>query len=152
MNVEIKKLSREEIGRFVELIQVFERVFEMRNFTMPGRNHIEQLLQGDNFLVFVGLDDDKVIGGLTAYVMEQYYSAAPLVYIYDLAVETNYQRKGIGRALIEHINSYCKKAGVEAVMVEAEEPDEYAIEFYRSTGATGKKTVHFEYLQDNISQ
>jgi len=96
--------------------------------------------------VFVALLDNKVVGGLTSYIMQQYYSTSPLVYIYDLAVKTELQRQGIGKMLIEGNNSYCKNIGAEAVMVQADEVDDYAIEFYRSTGATGIKVIHFDYM------
>ncbi len=43
-------------------------------------------------------------------------------------------------------NSYCKDVGVEAVMVQADEVDDYAIKFYHSTGATAEKVIHFDYV------
>ncbi len=78
--------------------------------------------------------------------MQQYYSKSPLVYIFDLAVKTEFQRKGIGKRLIVANNSYCRDVGVEAVMVQAHEVDDYAIKFYHSTGATAEKVIHFDYV------
>jgi len=78
--------------------------------------------------------------------MQQYYSKSPLVYIFDLAVKTEFQRQGIGKMLITGNNSYCKDIGAEAVMVQADEVDDYAIKFYHSTGAKAEKIIHFEYL------
>jgi len=78
--------------------------------------------------------------------MHQYYSTSPLVYIFDLAVKTEFQRQGIGKMLIAGNNSHCMAIGAEAVMVQADEPDEHAIEFYLSTGAKAGKVIHFEYL------
>ncbi len=112
---------------------------------MPGQIHLQQLLARDDFFVFAALVDNKVIGGLTAYLLQQYYSASPLVYIYDLAVMKEYQRKGIGKMLIDGNNNYCRDIGVEAVMVQADVADDHAIKFYHSTGATGEKVIHFDY-------
>ncbi len=94
----------------------------------------------------MALLDNKVVGGLTSYTMHQYYSKSPLVYIFDLAVKTQFQWQGIGKMLIAGNNAYCKDIGVEAVMVQADEVDDYAIKFYHSTGATAQKVVHFDYL------
>lgn len=146
MTTEIKKLNANDTGMFMQLIQLFAYVFEMQNFTMPEETYLMRLLQDDGFFVFVAVHEGRVTGGLTAYLMHQYYSTAPLVYIYDLAVATAWQRRGVGRTLIEAINSHCRELGVEAVMVEADETDGHAIDFYRSTGAVGLKTVHFDYL------
>jgi aminoglycoside 3-N-acetyltransferase I len=145
MRVEIKKLGKEEIDRFMELIRLFEDVFEMKNFKMPDKGHLEQLLKKDSFFVFVALINNKIAGGLTSYTFEQYYSPLPLVYIYDLAVKVQFQRKGIGKMLISGITDYCKKIGVEEVFVQADEVDGYALDFYHSTGATAEKVVHFYY-------
>ncbi|HYV91822.1 MAG TPA: GNAT family N-acetyltransferase [Chitinophagales bacterium] len=146
MDIKIEKLNRNDIEKFIELIRVFEDVFKMKNFKIPDETYLLQLLAKDSFFVFVALLNNKVIGGLTSYIMQQYYSKSPLVYIYDLAVKTEFQRKGIGKMLITGNNNYCKDIGVEAVMVEADEVDDYAIKFYHSTGATAEKVIHFDYL------
>lgn len=146
MPVEIKKLGHYDLNYFKDLIRVFEDVFEMEKFTIPDDDYLQQLLEKDSFLVFVALSEDKVVGGLTAYILPQYYSVRPLVYIYDLAVKTNYQRQGIGSILIDGITNYCRETGMEEVFVQADEEDGYALEFYHSTGATAEKVVHFYYL------
>ncbi|MEJ7680625.1 MAG: GNAT family N-acetyltransferase [Segetibacter sp.] len=145
MSFEIKKLGNQEVGKFKELIRVFEEVFEMESFKMPNTSYLQQLLEKERFFVFVALLEDKVIGGLTSYILQQYYSEMPLVYIYDLAVTTEFQRQGIGKMLISNITSYCREIGIEEVFVQADEEDDYAIEFYHSTGATAQKVVHFYY-------
>ena len=97
----------------------------------------------------MALLDNKVVGGLTSYIMQQYYSKSPLVYIFDLAVKKELQRQGIGRMLITNNNSYCKTIGIETVMVQADEVDDYAIKFYKSTGAKAQKVIHFDYELDS---
>ncbi|MCW7480345.1 GNAT family N-acetyltransferase [Leptospira kanakyensis] len=144
-NIEIKKLSSSELSQFIELIRVFEDVFEMKNFQMPSSHYLQTLLDRDDFFVFVSISQNQVIGGLTAYTLRQYYSEKPLVYIFDLAVLTKYQRQGIGKSLIEAINVYCKKMGAEEVFVQADLVDDYALDFYRATGGLPEEVIHFTY-------
>lgn len=144
-HIEIKKLGAQDLDQFVALIRVFEDVFEMKDFVMPDRHYLQQLLAKDDFIVFIALSDAKVVGGLTSYTLQQYYSQLPLVYIYDLAVKREFQRRGIGKMLISGVTNYCKEMGVEEVFVQADEVDDYALDFYRSTGATAEKVVHFYY-------
>ncbi|WPP50695.1 GNAT family N-acetyltransferase [Catalinimonas niigatensis] len=145
LSIEIKKLETHDIDQFIALIRVFEDVFEMKAFLMPERHYLQQLLAKDDFFVFVALSEGNVLGGLTSYTLQQYYSTSPLVYIYDLAVQTDFQRKGIGKKLISAITKYCKEMDMEEVFVQADEVDDYALDFYRSTGATSEKVVHFYY-------
>lgn len=143
--VETKKLSSNELKEFIELIRVFEDVFEMKEFQMPNQSYLQSLLIRDDFFVFVSMMEGKVVAGLTAYLLRQYYSERPLVYIFDLAVQTHLQRKGIGKSLIASINSYCKEKGMEEVFVQADLADDYALDFYRSTGGRAEDVVHFTY-------
>jgi len=143
--IEIKRLKHTDIKQFIELIHVFEDVFDMQNFTLPNQKHLQTLLEKEDFFVFVALQNEQVVGGLTSYIIHQYYSTSSLVYIYDLAVKAQMQREGIGKKLVEANNTYAKNIGAELVMVQAEEADVHALDFYRSTGAQGENVVHFNY-------
>ena len=44
MHEQIKKLEVTDIQKFIELIKLFEDVFEMKNFVMPETIHLENLL------------------------------------------------------------------------------------------------------------
>lgn len=147
--MEIKKLNSQDIDEFVSLIRVFEDVFEMENFSMPNQEYLSNVLTKPDFIVFVAIIESQVIGGLTAYTLEQYYSEKPLAYIYDLAVMTKYQRQGIGKKIIGAMTKYCKERGYEEVFVQADKVDDYAIDFYRSTPITAEEeVVHFYYSLD----
>ena len=145
MDIEVKKLTSGDLVRFVDLIRVFEEVFEMQQFKIPPHDHLQRLLETEGFMVFVASHDNKVVGGLTAYTLQQYYSVRPLAYIYDLAVVGSLQRQGIGKQLIVALNKFCKDEGMEEVFVQADEEDTHALDFYRSTGAIAAPVVHFYY-------
>jgi len=146
IDIEIQKLTKRDLGRFIELIQVFEDVFEMKNFEIPDETHLQNLLEDTAFFVFVGLYHGSVVGGLTAYILQQYYSSSPLVYIYDLAVRTELQRQGIGKMLMRETISYCKEKGFEEVFLQADKVDDYAIDFYRSIGGVESETINFSFM------
>jgi aminoglycoside 3-N-acetyltransferase I len=144
--INIKKLAEYDLDDFINVVRVFEHVFEMQDFVLPSHDHLKALLQKDDFIVFAAFDGYKVIAGLTGYVLQQYYSEKPLAYIYDLAVEANYQRQGIGSKLISEMNAHCQSLGCEEVFVQADKVDDYALDFYRSTRPTEEEqVVHFYY-------
>ena len=146
MNVSIEKLTPNDLEKFIQVIQLFENVFEMKDFSIPDFDHLQKLLNRNDFFVFIAKDGNSVIGALTAYVLEQYYSAKPLAYIFDLAVDPKNQRQGIGKKLITTVNKYCAKNGFEEVFVQADKVDDYALDFYRSTKPSEEEqVVHFYY-------
>lgn len=146
MDTSIHHLKPRDQGLFRQLILVFEDVFEMEDFTLPPSSHLDRLLRLPDFMVFVALHESKVVGGLTVYILHQCYSEKPLAYVYDLAVQTTHQRKGIGRSLIATLNKHCQTQSFEEVFVQADAPDLYALDFYRSTQPTGEAAVvHFTY-------
>jgi aminoglycoside 3-N-acetyltransferase I len=145
LRIEIQKLSSYQTDEFFELLDLFEEVFEMKNFNAPSKIYLEGLLDKEDFYVFVAVSEGKIVGGLTAYSLMQYYSETPLVYIYDIAVSKRFQNKGIGKKLILGIKEYCQEMDVEEIFVQAVEADEHVLDFYRSTGAQEQKVVHFYY-------
>ncbi len=149
MEIKVEKLNSNDINKFIELINVFEDVFEMKDFQMPNKIYLQQLLKRDDFFAFVALLNNKVVGGLTSYIIQQYYSKSPLVYIFDLAVNTELQRQGIGKKLIERNNNYSKEIGAETVMVQADAIDDHAIKFYQNTGGKAEEVFHFDYQIKN---
>lgn len=147
--IEIRRLHREELKLFVELIKVFEEVFEMPNMSIPSERHLQKLLNRKDFDAFVALNHNTVVGGLTTYLLEQYYSEKPLAYIYDLAVYVDHQRQGIGTQLVTEVKKFYSMKGFEELFVQAELADGHAIEFYRATGPSEEEqTVYFAYPLD----
>lgn len=127
------------------MIFLFEDVFERENFSIPKDEHLKKVLGKADFDVFVALLNDKVVGGITTYIIDQYYSEKPLAYIYDLAVDIRLQRQGIGKQLILFVNKYYTEKGFEEVYVQAEKEDKHAVSFYRNTKPSGEEEVNYFY-------
>lgn len=108
MDFKIKQLHSPDIEQFKELVEIFVDVFEMDNFILPDTNYLQEILNRQNFISLVAIFDNKIIGGLTSYVLPSYYCESSQVYIYDLAVNKIFQRKGIGRKLLEGLAECCK--------------------------------------------
>lgn len=152
MNVEIQKLTKRDTDSFSELIKVFKETFEWENFSLPTNIHLQRLLKKKSFLVFTAKLDQNIIGGLTAHVLERYDLERPSAYIYDIAVLSKYQRKGIGKLLIETLNKYCEKKGFSEVFVQAETDDQQAVNFYRKTPNTSElQATHFTYSFNQVA-
>jgi aminoglycoside 3-N-acetyltransferase I len=145
MNITLKKLSNLDSKDFVALLKVFEDAFEMENFVVPNEKYLQNILRKADFMVFVILLENQIIGGLTAYHLHSYYEQSSEIYIYDLAIKMEYQRKGYGKMLISYLKDYCKANDIEEIFVQAEIEDTHAVDFYHTTGGIAADVVHFSY-------
>lgn len=141
----VRALTPDELPQFQSLLRLFERVFEMKDFIPPPDEHLRSVLADDGFIAMVAEEEGAVVGGLTAYILRQYYMTRPIAYVYDLAVETARQRKGIGLRLMAELREHCRARGCDEVFVQADNVDEHALRFYRKSGASEEAVTHFTY-------
>jgi len=143
--LEIKQLTDANLPIFKLLINLFNTVFEEDQSNQGSDRNLSSLLGNSHFIVMAALVEYKVVGGLTAYEIPMYYSDSSEIFIYDLAVDPQYQRMGIGKGLMQSLREYCLKQGVKEFFVMAHEEDEHAIDFYRATGGKSEKVINFLY-------
>ena len=74
VEITIKKLEPNDVDLFITVVQLFEKVFEMKNFKLPDRRHLKQVLENPDFFAFIAQFEYEVVGCLTAYTLDQYYS------------------------------------------------------------------------------
>jgi aminoglycoside 3-N-acetyltransferase I len=140
--MEIKKLNSGGLANFKSLIEIFKDVFE-NDEPIANDEQLGKLLSNPDFFVFVVLSDNKVVGGLTIYVLHRYYGTKPVAYIYDVGISPDYQGQGLGKALIAEVCNFCKQNDFEDAYVEAEID---AVEFYRKTKFSSEmNAIHFTY-------
>lgn len=144
--MEIIKLEKDATEKFRQLLEVFREAFE-HGLDLPMETQLRELLHKPDFIVFTVNVNERVVGGLTLYVLKGYYSTRPVAYIYDVAIAPEWQRKGFGKRLLAEVCSYCKENGFDQAYVEAEADDLDAVAFYRSTKySTEMQATHFTYL------
>lgn len=146
----VRQLEPKDINLFQELVLIFEDVFEMQNCIVPNQNHLQNLLGKPDFIVFAALLENKVIGGLTAYILTSYFVESSDVYILDIAIKPEFQRMGLGKRIMKALIEHCKKQNMNEIFVQADETDPHAIGFYHSLGGISKKAINFDFALNNI--
>lgn len=71
-------------------------------------------------MVFVVRLNNRVVGGLTVYVLHRYFNTKPIAYIYDVGIKPEFQGQGLGKDLMAEVCKFCKENGFEDAYVEAE--------------------------------
>lgn len=140
-----KQLTPADVAYFGAMLMLFKAVFEMDDFKMPDELFLKKLLKRDDFVAYVTMDEELVVGGVTAYILPSYYDRVSQVYIYDLGVRAEYRRQGVGRELLKSINDHCHQKLHTGFDVQAYDADTHALDFYRSTGHVPEKAIHFSY-------
>ena len=143
--LEIKQLTDANLPIFKLLINLFNTVFEEDQSNKGSDRNLLSLLGNRHFIGMAALVENEVVGGLTAYEIPMYYSDSSEIFLYDLAVDPQYQRLGIGKRLMQSLSEYCLKQGIKEFFVMAHEEDEHAIDFYRATGGKSEKVINFLY-------
>lgn len=142
--VQILKLHQNDLKHFIQLVELFNEVFEEYH-AIASEKQLKKLLTKTDFLAVVAVQNDQVVGGLTAYEMERYYSDSSELYLYDIAVKTQFHNQGIGKALMNYLKEYAIKNNIETIFVEAHSEDKPAVKFYESVIGQSEKVDHFNW-------
>jgi aminoglycoside 3-N-acetyltransferase I len=143
---QIKRLGPQDAQIFHTLIRFFQEVFETETLLKVEEPYLTRLLENPGFVVYVVIFGNEIVGGLTAYELPMYYSEDSELFIYDIAIKPEFQRKGLGRQLLSSLKKHCVQNAIKVMFVEAHEEDKHAVDFYHSTGGHAEKVIHFNYI------
>lgn len=145
MKIEVKQLTKSDLNDFKELISLFQEVFEHENLTTPSDIYLKQILVRTDLVIYAVYLNNNLVGGLTAYELRKYYSEESEFFIYDIAVEPEYQRNGLGKRLLSALKRHSKIKGIKEIFVAAHEEDLQAVDFYHKAHGEAEKVIHFNF-------
>lgn len=126
---------------FVLMAEVFSELHEPL-----GDAYLDRLLGWEGFWAIAAFtDDDELIGGITAHTLPMTRAEASEIFIYDIAVQADHQRKGVGRLLLTELRREAASIGIEDVFVPADDDDAHALDFYRALGGVPSPVTIFTF-------
>lgn len=143
MNIYYQKAN---LATLRQLNGVFAEAFEDAESyqgVIPSDDYLEGLLADPSFIPIVAAEDDKVVGGLAAYVLRKFEQERSEVYIYDLAVLESHRRRRIATGLINKLREIARGIGGWVIYVQADPSDEPAVKLYESLGIR-EDVLHFD--------
>lgn len=143
--LEIARLSNEDVTVALELFQLFREVFDEEDAIAISEEYLSSLLEKADFIVLCIRCKGIVVGGLTAYELPMHQFEGAEMFIYDIAIKPDYQRRGLGKKLLQALEEYCKQKGISQIFVDASVEDLHALDFYQSSGGKGEKVVQFTF-------
>jgi aminoglycoside 3-N-acetyltransferase I len=146
MSFPVRQLTSNDLAPFEALLTVFGEAFEEPdtfNGARPGAAYLKRLLDRDTFIALAAFDNSEVVGGLAAYVLDKFEQERSEIYIYDLAVDAAYRRRGIAGDLIAALQKVAADRGAWVIFVQADYGDDPAIALYTKLG-TREDVMHFD--------
>jgi aminoglycoside 3-N-acetyltransferase I len=110
-----------------------------------GDEYIAGLLSRPAFWAIAAIDGEDVVGGVTAHVLPMTREQASELFLYDIAVRPDRQRRGVGRSLVGHLREAAAAESIGTLFVAADREDEHAIEFYRALGGEESPVAFFTF-------
>jgi aminoglycoside 3-N-acetyltransferase I len=110
-----------------------------------GDEYVARLLVREDLWILAATQGDAVVGGLTAHTLPMTRSESSEIFIYDIAVRADHQRRGVGRQLVARLREAARAAGIRDLFVPADDEDAHALEFYRALGATATPVTFFTF-------
>lgn len=127
------------------LFALMAEVFEVENEELSD-GYLDRLLGREDFWAIAAFGEhDRVVGGLTAHTLPMTRAEYSEIFIYDIAVRSDQQRKGIGRRLMEELRAQAAGVGIRELFVPADNEDVHALDFYRALGGEPAAVTIFTY-------
>jgi aminoglycoside 3-N-acetyltransferase I len=142
----IQILTSADVTLARDMLALFGREFdevETYSARQPDDDYLRRLLSRDTFVALVAIEDGKVIGALAAYVLHKFEQARAEFYIYDLAVDAAFRRRGVATALIQRLRQIAVERDIYVIYVQADDGDDPAVALYTKLG-TREDVMHFD--------
>jgi GNAT superfamily N-acetyltransferase len=128
MNIVIKKISKVPDNFINQLNQLFDEG------VVWDKEQGSKFLGNPDNALFLGFLDDVVAGFLTAHRLQRFDRKKAEVLLYEIGVDEKFQRKGVGRALIENVKNWAREIEAGEVWVLTERSNLAAMALYTSCG------------------
>ena len=108
-------------------------------------DYVDALLARADFWAFAAVEGDEPVGGIIAHVLPMTRSPSRELFVYDVAVREDRQRRGIGRAMLVELVAQAGREGLESVFVAVADEDVHATDFYRAVGGAASPVTMFSF-------
>jgi ribosomal protein S18 acetylase RimI-like enzyme len=144
--MDYRSLGPDDLAPMHALLSLFGRAFDdadTYDSARPDDTYLATLLGNPAFIAVVAFHDGTVVGGLTAYVLPKFEQARREIYIYDLAVDESFRRRGVATGLITKVREIATDRGAWVIYVQADRDDGPAVALYTKLG-TREEVLHFD--------
>ena len=128
----IRDLHISDIERLSELYYQF---WNEKSNTNKMKDKFVQLCNNDAYIFLCAIENEKLIGSVMGIICEELYGECkPFLLVEDMIVDSNYRKKGIGKALFAELEQSAIARGCTQIILVTEAERKDACAFYESVG------------------
>jgi aminoglycoside 3-N-acetyltransferase I len=146
-DMRIRRLQIGEEADAIRAIHVLKPQSEREGHD-ASEDHMRRLLQrDDNYLIVASQPDGSPAGFLIAYRVPRVDRDMNMIYLYEIAVLSEFRRQGIGTKMIDLLKQECRGNDILNIWVGTELSNTAARRLYESTGAkpSSEHIIEFTY-------
>lgn len=143
---DIRRLTYDDVDLMRRMNSLFAAAFEDAETYASAPPHDDWLIETlarDEVIALAALEGREIVGAVTAYELFKLEQSRREIYIYDLAVDAAWRRRGVATALISQLQAIAAERKAWMVFVQADYGDEPAIALYTKLG-TREDVMHFD--------
>jgi len=128
-------LQTNEMDDFSELIRIFTSENNtLKKNPLPTKSYLETFLRNPRNYILVAIENNKIVGGLTAFEMEMYKNEFSEMFLFEIEVLKNYRQQGVGKSLIQELKNICNQKGIKQIFVVTSRTNYPALKLYETAG------------------
>jgi aminoglycoside 3-N-acetyltransferase I len=143
-DLRVRRLKPGERDLARTLFSLMADVFEEECAALSD-GYLDRLLAREGFWAIAAFEGDRIVGGLTAHTLPMTRDETSELFIYDIAVHREHQRKGVGRRLVTELRERAAATGIRVLFVPADNDDRHALDFYRALGGAAAAVTFFTF-------
>ena len=133
-NIKIKKAQKKDLGQVIKIwITEFRKTPWNERWT---KENVKKTIKSYGGKIYIAVVDNNVVG--FALVTEIYYLGGPIVTLEDIVESNDYQKQGIGSALLKHVEKIYKKKRFAKVFLNTMKKTK-SYKFYKKRGYKDSK-------------
>jgi GNAT superfamily N-acetyltransferase len=143
-DVIIRSAKRKDIEKMVLLL---EELFSIEaDFQSDPERQMEGITMfldgcGKHKCIKVAETDGNIVGMCTTQLVVSTAQGTPAALVEDMVVAAGYRKKGIGRKLMQAIESWAKSHGATRLQLLADRTNGPALDFYQSIGWSATRLI-----------
>ena len=142
-DVVVERLGVGDATRARAAFEMLHEVFEEEVEALSD-SYLVALLADSSFWAIGAFEAGEAIGCITGHELPMTRHERRELFVYDLAVREDQQRRGIGQRLVEALVAGAAEVDIDVVFVPADDEDAHAIAFYERIGGRPADVTMFD--------